>query len=181
MHRFNIGNIIDRLASKYPILGRTQSEHIILVSISEQKLYHMHGKRILKVYPVSTSRFGIGNKEGSNKTPLGLHRIVSKIGSNAEQGEIFTARRRTGKIARIKRTEREDLITTRILRLEGLEKGINRGKGIDSFKRCIYIHGTPHEHLIGRPASHGCIRMKNKDISQLFTSVPRHALVVIRT
>ena len=72
-----------------------------------------------------------------------------------------------------------DLITTRILRLEGLEPGINKGKGIDSFKRCIYIHGTPEEWLIGRPASHGCIRMKNGDVIGLFDLVKRDTLVKI--
>jgi lipoprotein-anchoring transpeptidase ErfK/SrfK len=180
MHRVSLGNTFNRLIRKYPILTRAQGKHIILVNISKQKLYLVKDAKVVKVYPVSTSKFGIGNKEGSNKTPLGLHRIVSKIGRNANRGEIFTARRRTGKIARRVRKVKEDLITTRILRLEGLEKRVNKGKGIDSFKRCIYIHGTPQEHLIGRPASHGCIRMKNKDIMQLFTLVPRHALVVIQ-
>ena len=152
----------------------------IVISVQKQKLYLIKDAKVVKVYPVSTSIFGVGNREGSNKTPLGLHRIVSKIGRNARPGEIFRARRRTGKIARRARKSREDLITSRILRLEGLEKGVNRGRGIDSFKRCIYIHGTPQEYLIGKPASHGCIRMKNSDIVELFKQVPRGTLVLIK-
>lgn len=137
------------------------------IKIFDQMLYVHLGDEIKNSYKISTSKYGIGNKAGSNKTPLGLHRIVSKIGRNACLGAIFKRRRNTGKIARINK-DGGDLITTRILRLGGLEKGINKGKGIDSFQRCIYIHGTPQENLIGKPASHGCIRMKNRDIEELF-------------
>ncbi len=134
--------------------------------------------KIIKRYPVSTSKYGIGNKQDSYKTPLGWHRTVQKFGRNAKKGEIFVNRRRTGKIAaRVK--EHKDLITSRILRLEGLEPGVNRGKGIDSFQREIYIHGTAEEHLIGRPASHGCIRMKNRDIIELFNKIDINCLVWI--
>lgn len=137
---------------------------------------------MLKTWPVSTSQYGTGCKNGSNKTPTGLHRIVSKIGRNAPMGGIFKRRRFTGKVARIfrrPRTERVDQITTRVLRLEGLEEGKNRGGDIDTLRRCIYIHGTPEEWLIGRPASHGCIRMKNKDVIKLFDLVKRGTLVQI--
>ena len=127
---------------------------------------------------ISTSKYGAGNKAGSNKTPLGLHRIVSKIGRNACIGTIFKRRRNTGKIVRFSNYS-GDLITTRILRLEGLERGVNKGKGIDSFRRCIYIHGTPEEKFIGKPASHGCIRMKNRDIIHLFEIIKRGTRVLI--
>jgi len=150
----------------------------IKVKISEQKLYLVSGCKLIKDYSVSTSKYGIGNKISSNKTPLGLHRIVSKIGRNACLGTIFKRRRNTGKIARIDKG-RGDIITTRILRLEGLQRGINKGKTIDSFRRCIYIHGTPEEKLIGKPVSHGCIRMKNHDIIELFSLVKRGTLVEI--
>jgi len=133
---------------------------------------------VLSSYPISTSKYGIGNNSGSNKTPLGRHRIVSKLGRNAPLGAIFKRRRNIGKIAKTCKNG-TDLITTRILRLEGLEKGLNRGKGVDSFQRCIYIHGTPEENIIGKPASHGCIRMKNRDIIKLFDSVKRNTLVAI--
>lgn len=154
------------------------SQFNLKVIISKQKLILFKDEKIVKSYSVSTSKYGIGNKSGSNKTPLGLHRIVSKIGRNAPICAIFKRRRNTGKIAKINKDER-DLITTRILRLEGFQKGINKGKGIDSFKRCIYIHGTPQEKLIGTPASHGCIRMRNRDIIRLFRIVKRGTLVKI--
>ena len=140
-------------------------------------LYVNAGDKIKKSYEVSTSKYGVGNKMGSNKTPLGLHRIAGKFGRNARLGAIFKKRRLTGKL--VKLGAGGDLITTRILRLEGLDKGINKGKGIDSFQRCIYIHGTPEEKLIGKPVSHGCIRMRNRDIVELFSLVKRNTLVEI--
>ncbi len=150
----------------------------IVVQISGQKLFLFSDKKKIKSYSISTSRYGIGNMIGSNKTPLGLHRIVSKIGRNVRSGTIFRKRRNTGKVARVNK-DCGDLITSRILRLEGLGKGINKGKGIDSFQRCIYIHGTPEEESIGKPASHGCIRMRNRDIIDLFNLVKRNTLVEI--
>jgi len=153
----------------------------VVIQISRQRLSLFKNNRFIKSYPVSTSKYGIGNQFGSNKTPLGLHRIISKIGRNAPSGAIFKKRRNTSKIFKVykKKEKAVDLITTRILRLEGLEPGINKGEGIDSFKRCIYIHGTPDEGLIGKPASHGCIRMKNRDIVGLFDLVKRDTLVKI--
>lgn len=147
------------------------------IKISNQMLYVNAGDKIKKSYEVSTSKYGVGNKMGSNKTPLGLHRIAGKFGRNARLGAIFKKRRLTGKL--VKLGAGGDLITTRILRLEGLDKGINKGKGIDSFQRCIYIHGTPEEKLIGKPVSHGCIRMRNRDIVELFSLVKRNTLVEI--
>ena len=152
-------------------------KHEVDIDISTQRLYLRCGNTMIKSYPVSTSKFGIGNMERSNKTPLGLHQIVSKIGRNASLGAIFKHRRNTRKIARGCRAG--DLITTRIIRLAGLEKGINQGSGIDSFHRCIYIHGTSEENLIGKQASHGCVRMKNRDIIELFNLVKRGTLVKI--
>lgn len=147
---------------------------MIKVKVFEQKLYLLENGKIVKSYPVSTSKYGIGNREGSNQTPLGRHKIVNKIGGNAAWGTIFKERKNTGKTIRDKGAvgpEDKDLVTTRIMRLEGLEKGVNKGSGIDSFERCIYIHGTPEEDLIGTPASHGCIRMKNSDVIELFDNV----------
>lgn len=151
----------------------------IIISIADQKLYlHKKGK-LIKTYRVSTSKYGIGNKNNSFKTPLGKHMISSKIGRKARPGSIFRNRRNTKKIAKIGSDFDKDLITTRILRLQGLEPGKNKGKGIGTFCRCIYIHGTAEEHLIGKPASHGCIRMKNRDIIELFDLVPRGMRVLI--
>lgn len=151
----------------------------IIISIADQKLYLQRKGKLIKTYRVSTSKYGIGNKNNSFKTPLGKHMISSKIGRKARLGSIFRNRRNTKKIAKIGSDFDKDLITTRILRLQGLEPGKNKGKGIDTFCRCIYIHGTAEEHLIGKPASHGCIRMKNRDIIELFDLAPRGTRVLI--
>jgi len=155
----------------------------VRIDISKQRMTLFDDECRVKLFGISTSKFGVGSKSGSNKTPLGLHQIVSKIGKNAVLGAVFVRRRKTGEVARISRRigrASKDLITTRILWLKGLEPGVNCGEGIDSFRRCIYIHGTPDEGLIGRRASHGCIRMKNKDIVMLFGLVTRGTIVDIR-
>jgi len=155
----------------------------IEVDISEQKLYlfcrYENGNEEVKIYPVSTSKYGIGNQAGSNKTPLGLHKIKNKIGDGAPQGMIFKARQQTGRIANIN-AEIGDLVTTRIMWLSGLEPGKNSGRGIDSYKRYIYIHGTAEENKIGQPASHGCVRMYNTDVIELFDRVVEGTEVYIK-
>ncbi|WKN44353.1 L,D-transpeptidase [Tunicatimonas pelagia] len=162
--------------------GQSKEEPFIKVSVAEQKLYLMEGGQPLKQYPVSTSAYGIGSKAGSNKTPLGKHEVISKFGDNAPLGTIFRSRINTGRTAKIYTDDtdlEQDDVTTRILRLTGLEPGKNQGSGVDSFSRYIYIHGTPEEGLIGRPASHGCIRMKNTDVVELYDLVDEGTLVVI--
>lgn len=148
----------------------------ILVDISRQRLSLMADDgSVVKEYPCSTSRFGAGNAEGSEKTPVGLHRIAEKYGDGEPLGMVFSSRQATGRIAAVNDSPvpaGDDLITTRILRLEGLQIGLNKGRGIDSYERYIYIHGTPEEGLIGTPASHGCIRMKNADIAELYPMCP---------
>ncbi len=148
----------------------------ILVDISRQRLTLFGDDgNAEKEYPCSTSRFGPGNAEGSEKTPVGLHRIAEKYGDGEPLGMIFSSREPTGKTAAVNHSPTPagaDLITTRILRLEGLQPGLNKGRGIDSYERYIYIHGTPEEGLIGTPASHGCIRMKNDDIAELYPLCP---------
>jgi len=156
----------------------------IIVEVSKQRLSLFNSDRKIRSFFISTSKYGVGNKTRSNKTPLGRHKIVRKIGDGAPIGTIFVHRRNQGRITKIfnrkpKAIQKVDLITTRILRLRGLEIGINKGKEIDSYNRYIYIHGTPQEWLIGKPASHGCIRMKNKDIIKLFNIVPSGAMVLI--
>lgn len=159
-------------------------EYSIVVKISEQKLYLMNGNEVSKTYAVSTSRYGIGNRIKSNKTPLGTHRIVQKIGEGAPLGAIFDSKRRyTGEISTIYIDDTrlsENYELTRIIWLEGMEPGINKGKGIDSYKRLIYIHGTAEEGLIGTPASIGCIRMKNSDVVELFNLVNIGMIVEIK-
>ncbi len=154
----------------------------VVVSIEVQRLYLMQDGRLLKTYPVSTSAFGPGAKEGSNQTPLGLHRISEKFGADEPSGMIFKGRKSTGRLATIISDPvdvPEDDVTTRVMWLEGLEPGVNQGGKVDSRKRFIYIHGTPEEGLIGRPASHGCVRMLNADVIDLFAKLPEGTLVYI--
>lgn len=154
----------------------------VKVVISEQKMYLYENDAVIKIYPVSTSKYGIGNREGSLKTPLGRHIIVEKIGRDLPINAILKDRKNTGKIAVIKTNSEghaEDVITSRIMWLKGLEPGINKGRNVDSYKRFIYIHGTASEGLIGRPASNGCIRMKNEDVIDLFNQVEEKTPVLI--
>jgi len=127
---------------------------------------------------VSTSRFGTGNREGSYKTPLGLHRVEEKIGDDAKPWTIFRNRENTGEVWSAGMDD-ENQILTRILRLRGLEPGVNVGDGIDSYDRYIYIHGTNQEEMIGSPMSHGCVCMKNDDVVRLYDMVDVGTLVYI--
>ena len=165
------------------IKKRGSKSHFSLIAVnSEQLLYLFNDYKLIKVYQISASKYGIGSESGSNKTPRGLHLINAKFGGGVPAGGIFEARSYTNKKARIytdKTDVKSDRITSRILSLQGLEPGINKGSGIDSLKRHIYIHGTNEEGLIGTPASHGCLRMKNKDVIDLFSKVPKGTLVYI--
>ena len=155
----------------------------ILVDISEQRLYLKSGEQTLVSYPISTSKYGEGSKENSFKTPLGNHIIKEKIGENAPINTIFISRINTKNIASIenkpKNTE-NDYVTSRIMWLEGQENGVNKGPGIDSYERYIYIHGTHEEGLIGVKASHGCIRMFNVDVIDLYDRIYNGTKVIIR-
>jgi UDP-N-acetylmuramate-alanine ligase len=119
-------------------------------------------------WPVSTATAGIGGEEGSYRTPPGWHQIAQRIGEDAEPGTVFSSREPTGATWCGEACE-DDLILTRILTLDGIEDGVNRGPGRDSRERYIYLHGTNHESLLGRRASHGCVRLSNADISDLFS------------
>lgn len=154
----------------------------VIVSVPAQQLYLMRDNNIIRDWPVSTAAAGIGSAAGSNMTPAGTHRIKYRFGEGAPPGTIFRSRKNTGEIAHIYTDSTDtpkDLVTTRIMWLEGLEEGKNRGPGIDSFQRYIYIHGTNEEGLIGRPASHGCIRMRNRDVIELFDMVRIGTIVEI--
>lgn len=160
----------------------TQSLAMLVVRIEQQRMYLTDGERILQQWPISTAARGPGNAQDSLQTPLGTHRIAEKIGADAPCGAIFKGRRNTGEIAAIHKDAtpcEEDLVTTRILWLEGLEPGLNQGPGVDSRERFIYIHGTPEEGRIGSPVSHGCIRMRNEDVIALFDLVELGSLVHI--
>ena len=150
----------------------------LVVSIEEQALFVCADGGVRERYDCSTSRFGNGMRENSLRTPLGLHRICEKYGAGAPPGRMFRDREDTGEDWDHKQNG-DNLILTRILRLEGLEKGINKGPGIDSYERYIYIHGTGREDRIGTPLSHGCVVLRNHDVIRLFDTVPQGTLVYI--
>ena len=150
----------------------------LLVDTALQTLAIVENGAMTRQYSVSTSRYGIGNRENSLMTPRGVHRIAEKYGHGAPVGRVFRDRLDTGDTWKIGDAG-ENLVLTRILRLEGLEDGINRGPGIDSYERSIYIHGANNESSIGTPASHGCVRMANRDVVELFDAVTEGTIVVI--
>lgn len=137
----------------------------ILVRGSEQSLLVLRGDEVVAAFPVSTSRFGFGSEGGSQKTPTGRFRICEKIGAEMPANTIFEGRRPRAKEC-VDWLADPDLITSRILWLEGLDSS-----NANTRDRYIYIHGTNQEHLIGEPASHGCVRMRNADVIELFDLV----------
>ena len=149
------------------------TQHQIVVSTREQKLALIDRGNVLVIYPVSTSKFGLGDWRGSRFTPLGKMQIAQKIGDSAPPGAVFKDRHRTGEIVAPNSPGR-DPIVTRILWLRGLE-----AQNANAFSRDIYIHGTPEEQRIGTPASYGCIRMRSSDIIQLYDIVGTGAAVTI--
>lgn len=165
---------IDPLYKDLPVL--------LFVDIETQTLSHIEKGTFLKLYKISSSYYGTGSKLNSLKTPLGRHEIYKKIGSNLPINAILKGRVWNGAIADIIEEPIDtefDHVTSRILWLDGLELGKNKGRGIDSRNRYIYIHGTAEEGLIGTPASDGCIRMYNKDVVELFDLVDEKAQVWI--
>jgi lipoprotein-anchoring transpeptidase ErfK/SrfK len=138
----------------------------VVVSVRDQQLAIVQDGCRTATYPVSTSKFGVGDRPCSYSTPLGTMQIAAKIGSGAPMGAVFRNRQRTGEILRPDSPGR-DPIVTRILWLRGLES-----KNARAYERGIYIHGTAEERKIGRPASYGCIRMRSKDVVRVFDSVP---------
>jgi lipoprotein-anchoring transpeptidase ErfK/SrfK len=148
-------------------------QHHIVVSTRDQKLALLDRGSVMAIYPISTSKFGLGDRRGSRFTPLGQLQIAEKIGSEAPLGAVFKDRRRTGEIVQANSPGR-DPIVTRILWLRGLE-----AQNANAFGRDIYIHGTPEEWRIGSPASYGCIRMRSSDIVQLYNIVGVGAMVTI--
>jgi hypothetical protein len=140
------------------------------------------GDILLRQYPVSTSSRGLGEIRGSYQTPRGRHRIADKIGAGAALFAAFRGRVPTGQIwtpALEAETPGCDWILTRILWLDGLEAGRNQGGEVDTHARYIYLHGTHEEHKLGKQASHGCVRMKNRDIAELFDLVEVDTEVMI--
>ena len=172
---FRLLALIFSLISIAPTLFATQLDvaHRLIISVRDQKLMLLENGAKVATYPVSTSKFGLGDFLGRMTTPLGYLMVAQKIGDNAPTGAVFHNRRFTGEILAPNAPGRDPVIT-RIIWLRGLE-----AQNARAFYRCIYIHGTPEEKTIGRPASYGCIRMKSGDIAALYNHVPLGALVQI--
>jgi lipoprotein-anchoring transpeptidase ErfK/SrfK len=148
-------------------------DHHIVVSVHDQKLALLEKGNLVATYPISTSKFALSDRPGSYGTPLGELEIANKIGDGAPAGTVFKDRRRTGEVVAVNAPGR-DPIVTRIIWLRGRE-----AQNANAFRRDIYIHGTPEERNIGRPASYGCIRMRSIDIINLYSQVGQGAQVSI--
>jgi lipoprotein-anchoring transpeptidase ErfK/SrfK len=145
----------------------------MIVSVSDQKMLLVRDGTPVKTYKISTSKFGVGDRPGSNCTPLGRLQVAKKIGGNAPIGSVFKSRRPTGEVLKPNAPGR-DPVVTRILWLTGTE---SRNK--NTFRRTIYIHGTPEERRLGAPASYGCIRMGSRDVADLYDRIGHGADVFV--
>lgn len=161
--------------------GAIDSRPLLYIDSRQQLLCQLSAQdEVVQYYPISTSRYGLGEQQGSFKTPRGIHRVAQKIGDSEPLGRVFKARVATDQICLAEDFEgEEDVISSRILWLEGLQPGFNRGAEVDTLQRYIYIHGTADEVHIGQPASIGCIRMRNLDVIRLFDQVQLGDWVII--
>ena len=174
--------LIHKLEAAEPqAIAFSESRPVIYIDTQQQLLCCATAQdKVIQFYPVSTSKFGLGQRQGSFKTPTGIHKIAKKIGQNEPVGRVFKSRVATQEIVLSEDfCGDEDVITSRILWLEGLQDGYNCAGDVDTLGRYIYIHGTADEAHIGQPASIGCIRMKNFDIIKLFDKVEVNDLVII--
>ena len=148
----------------------SQTDNLLLVSINQQKMYHQKEGKSVKTYVISSSLNPPSCLENSFGTPLGLHVVSEIIGSGQPKGMVYKGRLPINRCYWDCDVEMnmQNLITSRILRLVGLEAGLNQGIGVDSYERYIYIHGTNHEEKLGLPASSGCLQMSNNEILELF-------------
>ena len=157
----------------------TQDQADILINLKDQTLTL---PKLNKFYLISSGKNGNGEQENSGKTPRGWHQVAEKFGGQQPQNAVFKARQWTGEVydeqLAALHPER-DWILSRILWLSGLEPGFNVGEGCDTYQRYIYIHGTPDTEPMGIPMSHGCIRMRNSDVVELYQLIPLNALVYI--
>lgn len=154
--------------------SRYAADMLITISLSDQTLT-LDADGGTRTWPVSTAAAGAGEQQGSGQTPRGRHLVRARFGAGLPAGAAFSGRRFTGQRfteALARREPERDWVLSRILWLGGLEPGRNQGGSVDSFRRFIYIHGTPDQAPMGEPASHGCIRMRNADVVTLFDRVP---------
>jgi UDP-N-acetylmuramate--alanine ligase len=150
----------------------------MVVDVPSQRLTLIDHGRAVADFPVSTAAAGVGGKAGSMRTPPGWHRVHRRIGGDQPLGMVFESRVPTGEVWNGE-PRQDDLILTRVLQLDGLEPGVNRGPGCDSLERYIYIHGTNHEAELGEPGSHGCVRMSNADVAWLHDQIAEGDAVLI--
>ncbi|MFT5399117.1 MAG: lipoprotein-anchoring transpeptidase ErfK/SrfK [Planctomycetota bacterium] len=179
MHWDNIKNEI--AARLHGNSALADERPFIVIDSSTQELHRVdidEGDSI--TFKISTAKNGLGNRSESFRTPTGIHRIKQKIGGGQPCGMVFQGREPTGKIVHSMNNTETDDITSRILWLDGMEEGSNRGGNCDTYSRYIYIHGTSDEGRLGLPVSAGCIRMKNDDVITLFDEVLVNDLVIIR-
>ena len=170
---FSRAILLGAIATIVASCAAPDTQHHIVISTREQKLALLDRGNLMGVYPVSTSKFGLGDWPGSSCTPLGELEVAQKIGDHAPPGAVFKDRHRTGEIVAPDSPGR-DPIVTRILWLRGRDP-----QNAHAYTRMIYIHGTPEERNIGFPASYGCIRMRSSDIINLYEVVGRGAEVTI--
>lgn len=149
------------------------------VRVDTQELLVVRDGQVVRTYRCSTAARGTGNQRDSEKTPLGWHEVGAKIGDGVPVGAIFEERRWTGRIWQPTDQSDADLVLSRVLRLRGLERGYNLGGNVDSWDRCIYVHGTNDVNDLGRPSSHGCVRLSPAEAVELFDSVAVGCRVLI--
>lgn len=152
------------------------------IDVDKQQLRLLEGENVIASYAISTAKNGVGQLNGSECTPLGWHKIRAKIGAGANENTVFVGRRATGEVfSEILRQQhpQRDWILTRILWLSGLEKGKNWGGEVDTMRRYIYIHGCPDSDSFAAPSSHGCVKMRNTDVIDLFEKVDTGTHVLI--
>lgn len=173
--------MLEKLEAAREALGREARTDCAVVSIGEQKLAHFRGRRLVAEYVVSTSRAEPSCVENSLGTPMGLHEVADKIGGDQPNGMVFKARKPLGVTCREmpEAARTDNLITSRILRLRGLEEGRNRGGDRDTYARYVYIHGTNQESKLGAPNSHGCVLLGNVEVIRLYATLPEGAYVWI--
>jgi lipoprotein-anchoring transpeptidase ErfK/SrfK len=176
--------LMREMSDRLTALGLPVAEDCIVVSIDQQKLWIL-SKGVLRTFVISTARAGLGCVQDSLQTPYGLHRVAEKIGSGAPASMVFKARKATGVLSSDWPTPEDNLITSRILWLEGLENGVNAGTDaagqvVDTKARFVYLHGTNQVAKLGQPNSHGCVLLSDTDIIHIFDSTSVGTPVLIR-
>jgi hypothetical protein len=169
--------LLTYMEARYP--GIDADGDVLYVAVRNQRMYHVRGRHMIGEYVISTAANGLGGEQDSYRTPTGLHYVCERVGEHVPAWGILRERTFVGTCFDSTATPNGDVITSRILRLSGMEQGLNAGGLNDSYERGIYIHGTADEASLGTPSSHGCIRMANRDVVALFDGIPVGALVVI--